>query len=279
MKKLLYKYLKTRVEKISIIIEKPRHKYNVETFHQLRVEIKKLHAAFALIKFGATTFKLKKQFKPFQVIFKYAGKVRQIQIEQVVLLKYANKNELSIYRKNLRRKLLRSKNVFFNKIKMKLLVEKLNKIDIKTIPVNTISNKKYLLFIKEQKQKIKTIIRKKSLEDFQYHQLRKKLKQIHYVKKMSKINNEENGISILTNQLGLWHDLSATRNQLLKSKKDMKLNIWETKQAEKTVHGIELDIKKRILDINKTISKTKDYWNEKETLNLKFGTGVHQQQV
>ena len=56
-----------------------------------------------------------------------------------------------------------------------------------------------------------------------------------------------------------------------------KLIIWETKQAEKTVHGIELDIKKRILDINKTISKTKDYWNEKETLNLKFGTGVHQQ--
>ncbi len=279
MKKSLYKYLKNRIEKIAIIIEKPRHNYNVETFHQLRVEIKKLHAAFALIKFGAVAFKLKKQFKPFQVIFKYAGKVRQIQIEQVVLLNYANKNELGIYRKNLRRKLLRSKNVFFNKIEMKLLIEKLNRIDLKTIPLNKIIKKEYLSFINEQKQKIKTIIRKKSLDDFQYHKLRKKLKQIYYVNQISKIKYEENGISLLTKQLGLWHDLSATRNQLLKSKKDMELNIWETKQAEKTVHGIELDIKKRILDINKTISKTKDYWNEKETLNLKFGTGVHQQEI
>jgi CHAD domain-containing protein len=279
LKKSLYKYLKNRIEKIAIIIEKPRHNYNVETFHQLRVEIKKLHAAFALIKFGAVAFKLKKQFKPFQVIFKYAGKVRQIQIEQVVLLNYANKNELGIYRKNLRRKLLRSKNVFFNKIEMKLLIEKLNRIDLKTIPLNKIIKKEYLSFINEQKQKIKTIIRKKSLDDFQYHKLRKKLKQIYYVNQISKIKYEENGISLLTKQLGLWHDLSATRNQLLKSKKDMELNIWETKQAEKTVHGIELDIKKRILDINKTISKTKDYWNEKETLNLKFGTGVHQQEI
>ena len=58
-----------------------------------------------------------------------------------------------------------------------------------------------------------------------------------------------------------------------------KLIIWETNQAEKTVHGIELDIKKRLLDINRNISKTKDYWNKKETLNFKFGTGVHQQEI
>ena len=60
--KALKKYFKNRIIAINQLIETPRDAYTAETFHQLRVETKKLNALFELINFSENGFKKKKLF-------------------------------------------------------------------------------------------------------------------------------------------------------------------------------------------------------------------------
>ena len=76
------KYLKKRIQAIIALLKRPKRKYWQVTFHQLRIEIKKLDALFDLIDFCAKDFDRDKLFKPFEEIFQQAGKVRDLQIEK-----------------------------------------------------------------------------------------------------------------------------------------------------------------------------------------------------
>jgi hypothetical protein len=57
--KALAKYLKKREDTIESLLKKPARKYTPDTFHALRIKIKKLNALSGLIKFGVRDFKKK----------------------------------------------------------------------------------------------------------------------------------------------------------------------------------------------------------------------------
>ena len=67
--KALKKYLKKRKSAITFLLEKQQESFTPDTFHTLRLEIKKLNALFDLVNFCSKSFKQKKTFKPFKLIF------------------------------------------------------------------------------------------------------------------------------------------------------------------------------------------------------------------
>src|SRR5688572_13084863 len=102
MMKALKKYVDNRVSVISSLLNQPRQSFNQSFFHELRVEIKKLDAAFDLINFCSKKFKKKNMFEPFDKIFDQAGNVRDLQVEKTLMKKHFFLNALKDYRSDLR---------------------------------------------------------------------------------------------------------------------------------------------------------------------------------
>src|SRR5436190_20764312 len=100
--KTLKKHLDDRKLAITTFLEQPRDQYTPETFHKLRVEIKKLNALFDLIDFCSKDFKRKKTFRPYHKIFRQAGKVRELQIEETIVQNYCNEHCLVDYQNKLK---------------------------------------------------------------------------------------------------------------------------------------------------------------------------------
>src|SRR4030095_9185250 len=124
--KTLKKYFDDREFAINRFLEQPRDVYTPETFHKLRVEIKKLNALFDLIDFCCKDFKRKKTFKPFCKIFRQAGKVRELQIEEAIVQNYCNHSCLIDYQNKLKLQQLKEELDFFLIVKKKL-INRLNK--------------------------------------------------------------------------------------------------------------------------------------------------------
>jgi CHAD domain-containing protein len=99
--KALTTYFVTRKKTLLSLLEKSEKKYTPSTFHQLRVELKKLNALFDLIEFSSTKFRRKKVIKPFKTIFKQAGKVRDLQIEEASFKKHMQDDLLVAFRAKL----------------------------------------------------------------------------------------------------------------------------------------------------------------------------------
>ena len=67
--------------------------FEVEAIHKMRTSTKRLRALLQLIEYLSADkkFKAKKQLKKIRQLFKYAGKIREIQIEMVTLAHYSEK--------------------------------------------------------------------------------------------------------------------------------------------------------------------------------------------
>jgi hypothetical protein len=73
----------------------------------------KKNALFELINFCSKDFKRKKLFKPFKLIFRLAGKVRELQVEEAMLKKYFTGNLLTDYRNSLKKLRLQEQENYF----------------------------------------------------------------------------------------------------------------------------------------------------------------------
>jgi len=187
------KYLKNRQDAIHFILRKQRNKFTPETFHKLRLEIKKLNAFFDLVKYCSKDFKQNKTFKPFKLIFRQAGKVRELQLEEAMLKKYLLFNSLNEYSNKL--KILRQKEVdnFFLMVDKNLL-EQLEKTQDKlSSHLSEIDRKKTALYLKKKQKKIGKIIHQGILEKQELHQLRKHLKVLNYNKRILKKERQREG--------------------------------------------------------------------------------------
>jgi len=203
------KYFKNRIVAIVKLLAKPRHKYNANTFHNLRVEIKKLHALFYLINYSSKDFKCKKNFKIFKLIFYHAGKVRELQIEQAMLKKYLTNTINSSYSKSLKDLQLNEEEIFFALINKKFIAQIKNKYQQLIPTLKAINSKKEKGFWKKRLKKTKKIISNHNLQTLQIHELRKQLKILNYSRKIISINKQSTPILMnknLPELIGKWHD-------------------------------------------------------------------------
>lgn len=228
--KALKTYFKTRKKALLSLLEKPRKKYTPETFHQLRVEIKKLNALFDLIESSSKKFRRKKSIKPFKTIFRQAGKVRDLQIEDVIFKKYIQDGLLIEYRAKLSKRQAKEKNHFFSLINEKT-ASRLKKQGNKIAPfVSKLAPKKVDEYMLQKRKKIENFLRQPNLDTEQLHELRKLLKTYYYNQMSLSLEKQNQKISKkeeLTELLGKWNDGVVIIGHLQKTIEKAKINSKE----------------------------------------------------
>lgn len=228
--KALKTYLKSRKKALLSLLEKPIKKYVPETFHQLRVEIKKLNALFDLLDFSCKKLERKKMIKPFKAIFRQAGKVRELQIEEATFKKYIQDDLLIEYRTKLIKRQDKEKKLFFALLNDKTKTELKKKYD-KIIPfLSKIEQDKVEKYMLMKEAEIKDFLAQPHLEIEQLHELRKLLK-IYYYNQTSLFVGNHNQLNTkkapLTELLGQWNDGVVIIDHLDKIIKKAKINLEE----------------------------------------------------
>ncbi len=230
--KTLLKYYKKRKAAVNDLLEKPARAYTPATFHDLRVEIKKLNALTDLLNYCSEDFKRKKIFRPFKIIFRQAGKVRELQVEQAMLRKYCNKNSLNEYWNKLKLNLHTEHVTFFTLLTEKI-IEQLKKSEHKLIPFIKENDKKEAAdYISSKEEKIKKLLKQNTL---QLHELRKCLKQLNYNRKSLDLDSNFNvhQADELSSLLGKWHDCRVVAKHLEKVIMSGRINSGEINELKK----------------------------------------------
>jgi len=234
--KVITKYIKKRKETINSLLEKPKQTYTPATFHELRVEIKKLDAFFYLINFCSKGFKRKKTFKPFKLIFDQAGKVRETQVEEVILKKYFLIRLLKEYRESLKKHQLKEQEDYFS-LANKKFVARLKKMYRKIAPfLAQVDKKKVNRYMKTKRKIIKKLLSQNSIQSPQVHDLRKRLKKFHSNLKSLDMEKQYKPLpkeDILPDLLGKWHDGQIIIRHLKKAMDTVGINSKESIQLEK----------------------------------------------
>ncbi|MBK8983740.1 MAG: CHAD domain-containing protein [Ignavibacteria bacterium] len=265
--KELEKYLYNRKLAIEFILEKPRKKFSASTFHKLRVEIKKLNALFDLLSTCTESFNRKKTFKPFKIIFRQAGIVRELQLEETLLKNFKLISLLSDYMISIRKNRLTEQRVFFSMIDIKMNDRIKNKYKL-IVPflssVNKLNSENYL---NEKTISIKKIINRTNIQAEQIHELRKLLKMVSYIRKClssEKYNDPESKNHKLSGLLGKWHDLQVMIRHLNKAIDTGEINKDEIILLKKIKAKISSDSYNLFEKIKKAISESEFFTGNKQ---------------
>jgi predicted RNase H-like nuclease (RuvC/YqgF family) len=233
--KTLIKYFEKRKSNIIALLEKPRSEYVPATFHELRVEIKKLNALLHLVEFCANAFERKKIFEPFKTIFRQAGKVRELQLEEAILKKHFSRHSLSDYRNDLKQQQHREQDEFFSMVNDKF-ISRLEKKFHKIVPfLEEVNKKKADRYLEERENTIKELTVHDTLQSEQAHELRKQLKTLNYNRKSLSGDKQSTAhlkSDTISELLGKWHDYQVMSGHLEKVISTGGVNQEEMKQLD-----------------------------------------------
>lgn len=234
--KALKKYLNRRKVNIDFLLGKPKRNYTPGTFHKLRIELKKLNAFLDLVNYCSKDFRRKKTFKPFRQIFRQAGKVRELQLQDAMLKKYFSDSSIPEYKAILRKSRLEETRLFFSMIDPKT-VTRLNKKFVKIESfLPKIKTKTPVAYLDSEISKIKNLINKSPLQKEHLHELRKRLKTLNNNRSSLSLEENKDLISknnVLPKLLGEWHDLLVMIDHLNKGLDNDGINPKEVIQLEK----------------------------------------------
>lgn len=263
----LKKYLKKREKSITVLLGKPRLAYTEVTFHKLRVEIKKLNAFFDLIKFCSKDFKRKKTFKPFKLLFRQAGKVREVQIEEEMLEKYFAVNILIEYRNNLRMLRLKRQIKYFSVANEKLAARLRKKCREVGKFLSRIDDRQINNYLGDRRHVIETLIGRKTLKASQIHKLRKHLKRLNYIQKLPGLDKTNETLVVkpgLLKLLGEWHDSQVFKRHLKLAVDTVGVNPEEKGQLKDVQAKVSSERKLLYNKINEAITRSAFFANESE---------------
>lgn len=233
--KALKKYLNSRKVTIDFLLGKPKRNFTPGTFHKLRIELKKLNAFLDLVNYCSKDFRKKKTFKLFKQVFRQAGKVRELQLQEAMLKKYFPANSIPEYKALLRKFRLEETRIFLSMIDQKMFTRMENKfVEINSF-LPKIKSKNAAGYLDKEIDKIKNLIKQSPLQKEQLHELRKRLKTLNYNRGSLALKAYGNQISkkdALPGLLGDWHDLQVMINHLNKGLNNGGINPNEFIQLE-----------------------------------------------
>jgi CHAD domain len=242
--KALKKYLKKREAEITALLRKDVRSYDARTVHAFRVEIKKMNAFVRLINYAAGDFNRKKILKPFKAIFRQAGKLRELQVEEAMLKKYTFNSLLTDYRKDLKHQRSEEQKDFYSILNSKL-ARRVKKNCRKIFPlVSEADEKKVSQYLKKKQKKIEKLVTKNTLQTAELHKLRKWLKELEYnrnsvgIKEPKSRSVKANTLPIL---LGKWHDCQVMIRHLEKVTRVRGKHPREVAQLKKTTKDVSAD--------------------------------------
>ena len=224
----LRKYCNKRIEAIDTLLKKPQQLFLPEDYHQLRVEIKKAKALFAVTEFCTDRFKSKEFYHLLKPLFKKAGRVRDLQLEIQELDNYKLTGPFPSYAEWLEEERDKAAVDFFSSIDDGLRKDinasrKSIAHFLAHVHKNEVDN-----FIESRKEKIINLITKRSKSDEQVHSMRKMLKEFFYTKKMiTSTDLPVTNTDELQDTLGKWHDQQVMATHLQQGMETGKLQIKE----------------------------------------------------
>ena len=244
---ILGKYLTDREMELNRILKKRPRSYTKSTFHVFRVEIKKLNALFSLIDECFKGFKRRKTFHPFRLIFRQAGRVRAIQIEESILKKLAGDQPLPHYIKQLRICRLEEQRIFYRLLKA-LPPGRLDEEYCEIRPLlGMIDERQAGNYLNKSSKRIGKFIKNLDYSEIQMHTLRKMVKSHGYLKDCispAGDHPEKEKNPDLANLLGQWHDriliINHLESALAENPADPSEQAW-LEQAKSTLSA-ELEI-------------------------------------
>lgn len=221
-RKRLKKYTKKREKKIAGLLDKPDQRFTRDDFHNLRVEIKKVRALGAMLEATVKKFNAEKTLKPLERIFNQAGKVRELQLEEVMLHKHDPRRHLKTYEENLDLMVEKEKQDY-SLVHLKIQ-KKVNKTFNDIYDATKKTDKKATdKYVGKEKNKLVSLVRPKTLKTAKVHELRKGLKNFTYNKKS--LQQQEDiamfkNADALQDMMGKWHDYRMMNKHLVKAADD-----------------------------------------------------------
>lgn len=251
--KTLRKYLNNRIDTITGVLALPRSAYTPETWHELRVETKKLNALFDLIRYCSKDFKRKKTFQPFKQVFRQAGKVRELQLEIALLEKNIAGSPSNIFIADLNKLRSKEEKAFFSMVNKKLLGRIKKHHDKTSDALSGIKKKQVNKYLAQQSERIRTIIRAGDLQPEALHELRKQMKILNYNRKILPLDLPDpmKNATVLPDLLGEWHDMEVMAGHLKKELDAGGVDPAEIKQLE----AVHMQLSAGTEDLLKQISK------------------------
>lgn len=230
--KKLNSYLGSRINRVSGLLLRAGS-FTPEDFHELRVEIKKIKAFFKLVSYFNRTFPKGRLFKPLRSLFKAAGKVRELHVEEGIIEKYAG-HKLENYLLDLKRSELKAKKDFYRDVN-RMPEKNIQRIPQQAQPYfSTVSEAHIAAYLKKENRKIKRSARDQKLRPGQIHEVRRKIKENYYNQTIAHtpvaVKPPAKKIHKL---LGKWHDLSVIKKRLQKEIKHSKKKNKERPEMKK----------------------------------------------
>ncbi|HEY3385529.1 MAG TPA: CHAD domain-containing protein [Saprospiraceae bacterium] len=226
----LIKYFLRQSTSVQLLLQKPSLDFSAEDFHMLRVHIKKLKAIFSLTDACVKNLKKDKLFKPFQTVFRQAGKVRELQLQISLLKKYKQDPVLAGYYKKIESDIQKERADFFKLAddKFKRGLKKKTKQSLPYLgKVNSGEVRKFLL---EKRNHIEELMKSGKPEVDQVHELRIRFKELYYLQKIFQPKTKRLSIADDFQEIvGQWHDYYVISNDLLKDAQNHKLLPIEVK--------------------------------------------------
>jgi CHAD domain len=223
-------YYHRQIDTIDSILQKQGHPFTPEDFHILRLSIKKIKAILSFLRFYDPDFRKEKYFEPFETIFRQAGEVREIQIQQTLLNSYASNPLLEKYFAALAANLLLHQANFSDLIDRKLrkkIKSNARKVDAFFRKAASRLMDQYL---KDERSRIDQLLKADKLQKKEVHALRKQIKDIYYLQKIFQPRNKRLVIADeFQEMLGQWHDYRVIARDLLKGAQNHKLLPQEVK--------------------------------------------------
>ncbi len=222
------------------ILHKSPDRLVEEDYHSLRVEIKKLRTELDLLNYCARNFKKKAFSEPFVSVFRQAGKVRELQLEILLLKELGLYNALKNYRLSLESKLRLEKRKFFhlNGPWMREQIDHSNKtIEHYFEKADRSEVEEYL---GKKRNEIRRLVLARQLVNDEIHLLRKKIKDYFYVSRIFQHGGEHyKFFDEYQELLGDWHDAVIMRQSLLNALSSGELHPAEHHRVDILVNELQ----------------------------------------
>lgn len=248
-------YLKKISKNIIALLKKSPEKYEDEDYHKLRVEIKKLKAVAGFVEFSNKKFSKKKAIRPFIKVYKQAGKIRELQLEESFLTTN-NSQFIQQYLTDLEKRIEKQKGKFAS-LPRKKIRKKIRKA-IKAIEpfLNKTNEEDNIQFINKEREKVAQLTSELPLKPTKVHKLRKLLKDDFYNRKRinipsPKIKTEDDFLQLL----GRWHDCVILNDQIGTSILKAEIEPSELDELLKINAAVSLQSKNLFNEINATLEK------------------------
>lgn len=250
-------YASERTASLKEVLQKKHHKFSMEDYHKLRVDIKKITAITRLLDFAVSSFRRKHFLKRYKPVFKAAGSIREWQLEEKLMKEKQLAESLKGYLHKSHQQLKKEKLAFYipaAKLKrhLKKSAEELQ------LAAQQINRQTFSDYLQHLQQAIEALLQVDNASYDEVHELRKRLKELYYtirVFQLPVLNAE--AIDRLQDLLGHWHDKLVMSGDIAKKETRKKIKHREGRVLVKLAEDLRAEAVLLFEELKKIIERFK----------------------